>query len=410
MKPSRGVDASDIRKANRRAVVQALREHPRVGRKQVADMTQLSMPTISRVVGELIEQSIVAEVGYITVANAKRRTALLDINPGVGWIIAMEVGGSHIRAAAMDMSGELYDSMDYPLENVQGEATVTPAIHLVLTELLGKNYADRGMPMAVGVSCAGVVDPEMGVVTLSFNLHLQNYPVARVVKQVVNVPVVVANNIVAPAFAESRLGYGRECADFAYISVGAGIGARCVFHGQVQHLPNRAEFGLMVVAPEGDPERFGGRGYLESLASGRGIAVAARHELEKGSVSMMNSMLPHGRAFVTAKTVDDAAIQGDDVAVRVMSRAAEYLGIGIVNLAHTQGITRFVMNGGVARSGAYYWRSLQDAIERHSYWPGVIEIQRSQLTDNAPVLGAGLYALDEAFRVLTDTGEGSTST
>ncbi|MHB9038209.1 MAG: ROK family transcriptional regulator [Armatimonadota bacterium] len=407
---ARGTDASLIRKSNRRAILDVLRSRGRVGRREIAQTTGLSVATISRVTAEMLGQAIIREVASVNVGRARRKTALLDINPDAGWVVAMEVGGAHIKAAAMDIKGNLHESVERTLGNVRGEESVTPAIQATLKKLLAKCEPSRGTPLAIGVSSTGVVDPDLGIVTLSFNLQLQNYPIASLVRQVCDVPVASNNDITASTLAEARIGHGRGNSNFAYLSIGVGIGAGYVFNGRVQQLPPKAEFGLMVVASEGDPERFGGRGYLESLASGRGIAAAARREVESGAKTIISDMASSDPASITAKIVADAARQGDEVARKIMARAADYLGIAIVNLAHTLGLTLFVADGGVALSGEVFWDPLRKSVALHEYWPGEIRLEPSLLSGDAAVLGAGLLALEKAFERLSAVSASSQPT
>ena len=393
----KGMDTSQVRKVNIVAVLKALRTEGRMGRRDIAKLTNLSFPTICRVVNDLIEHSIISEVASINIGKAKRKTGLLDINPDGGWVVAMDIGASTIRAAAIDFCGKLCESTGLPLENIEGEKSVTPAILSVLTEIINKCEASRGKPQAIGISCPGIVDSHLGVVRHSYNLQLRDYPMARIVQQAYNVPVVIYNDVVSSTLAEAKLGPGQEHSNFAYVMVGTGIGAGFVFDGQVRELPPYAEFGLTVVAPEGDPERFGGRGYLESIASGRGIAAAVRREIEAGATSMLTDIIPGDASLIKTKDVAEAANQGDELARKVLASAASHLGLAIVNLAHTLGLTMFVISGGVSMSGDAFWKPLREAVEKYEYWPGRIRLESSILQKDAALLGVGILALDKTL-------------
>lgn len=394
--PQTPTDTSWLRWLNSRAVLAALRAGGGVGRREIARRTGLSVATVCRVVKELADEGLIAEVGVVSVDGARRKTTLLDINPDGGWVAALDLGGSRVRAAAMDLAGRIRESLELPLGSTRGEESAIPAIRCALESILAGSGEPKGAPLAIGVSSSGIVDPEAGVVKLSFNLDLRDFPIAEVVREVCDVPAVVRGDVAASTLAEAKLGKGRESSDFAYVTVGAGVGAGLVFGGKVRELPCEAEFGLMVVAPEGDPERFGGRGYLESVASGRGIAAAARRELEAGAKSALSELALRGGP-IAAKTVADAARHGDELAAAVLARAAHYLGMGIVNLAHTLGLALFVIGGGVSMSGDAFWNPLREAVAKYEYWPGRIRLEPSPLAGDAAILGAGMLALDRAF-------------
>ncbi|MCE5198275.1 MAG: ROK family protein [Armatimonadota bacterium] len=392
-----GIDTTGIRKINSRAVLEALRTGGKMGRREISRITGLSFATVCRVVDQLVEQSMVLETGFVNLGNAKRKTALLDINPDGGWVAALDIGGGHIRAAGVDFGGAVRQAIDIPLGDARGAEMIAPAITSALTSIIAKCGKLTGKPAAVGVSSSGIVDSQQGSVELSFNLELRDFPVAAVIRQVCDVPVAVSNDVAASTLAEAKLGYGRSNPDFAYVTVGVGVGAGLVFDGQVRHVPAGAEFGLMVVAPEGDPERFGGRGYLESLASGRGIAAVARRELEAGAKSRLLDIVQDGPEQITAKTVAEAAQMGDELSSAILARAAGYLGIGIVNLAHTLGLTVFVLGGGVSMAGDAFWTPLRESVMKYEYWPGRIRLEPSALGKDPALLGAGILALDQAF-------------
>jgi glucokinase len=389
-----------LRRANCQAVLTALRDHSGIGRREIARLTGLSFPTVCRVINELVGNGTVTEIGAVNLRGARRKTALLDIDPNGGWVVALDIGGSRIRAAAMDLSGKLRESIEIPMENVQGEGSIVPAIQAALDGIMQAAKGLNGEPKVVGVSSSGMVDAQTGIVKLSFNLQLRDFPIARVISDMCHLPTVVRHDVAASTLAEAKLGQGRESTDFAYITVGVGVGAGLVMGGQMSELPTDAEFGLMLVAPDGDLERFGGRGYLESISSGRSIAAVARREIQAGAKSLMNELSAAGPAFITAKEVAMAAGMGDDLARTILARAANYLGIGIVNLAHVLGLNLFVVGGGVSMSGDAFWGPLRAAVERYEYWPGRIRVEPSVLGKDAAILGAGMLALDKTIETL----------
>lgn len=395
-----GIDLSLVRKLNSGTILRVLRSHGRIGRREISELTGLSFPTVCRVVDDLVSKSLIVEAASKNIGVAKRKTTLFDIDPAGGWVMAMEVGGSHIKAAAMDLTAKMFDSFTIPLENVQGEALVAPALRSCVAHLLNKCEPTHGKPLVIGISSAGWVDPALGIVKHSINLQLNNFPIARVVQQIVDVPVVVNDNIVASTLAEARLGHGKQHSDFAYISVGVGVGGGYVLNGQVLNLHSRSQLGLTVLGTEGDPGRFEGRGYLESLASGSGIAASARKALESGASSLLSEFAPEGPAYVTAKMVAEAARQSDKLALDIIAKAMDYLGMAIVNVASILALSQFVINGGVSKSGDTFWVPLRKAVEKYEYWPGEIQLVPSSFDEDAAVIGAGLLALDMAFELV----------
>jgi predicted NBD/HSP70 family sugar kinase len=349
---------------------------------------------------DLLDRSIITEAASVKLGGAKRKTTLLDINPDGGWVVALNVSGTRVRAAAMDLSGAIGEQVEKQLDHAYGEEFVTPAVLSALNGVIEKEKGRRGSPLAIGISTIGIVDDDAGAVKISFHLQLRDYPIARVVRQACDVPIIVRNDVVCSTLAELRRGHGRQSRDFAYVMADAGVGAGVVFDGEVRRFPSGAEFGLMLVAPAGDPERFGGRGYLESVSSGRGMAAAARKRLELGEKSLLSHIVPGGPGSVTMESVVEAARRGDEMCGGLLAEAASYLGIGIVNYAHTMGMGLFVIAGELSQAGGAFWEPLKKSVARHEYWSGMIRMEPSELGNQATIKGAGLLALDNVFSVL----------
>jgi predicted NBD/HSP70 family sugar kinase len=389
---------SSTRSLNIGTIISAIRANRRVSRQQIARTTKLSIPTVWRLIDELLADGIVREMpADIQPKKRGPRTSFVEINSKAGWVAAIEVANEHIRVAAMDMSGNILDKAEKDLVNIQGSESVSLLITKTLNEILQKMVPSLGRPLSIGVSSIGMIDSESGVIKLSFHLQLKDFPLARLITQETDSPILIRNDVASSAFAEARLGLGLTSPDFAYITVGTGVNANYVFNDQVYNRDYHSEFGLMIVAPEGDPDRFEGRGFLESLASGRGMAVAARHALENGAQSLISKISPQGPAFVTHGHVLEAAKQDDPLAIEILARATNYLAIGIVNIANILSLRRFVIDGSIPEAGDVFWKPLMDAVRKYEYWAGEIQLQPSELKGEAALLGAGLLALDQAF-------------
>ncbi len=397
-KKTQGMDIPILRQVNGRAVLEAVRINGQMGRKEIAEVTNLSIPTVWRLVNDLMKEGILTEVPDHSRRGTKgRRTTLVDIHPEGGWILALDLGANHIKSAIIDLAGKVHESYEDEFEEMTGEESVSNALISVIDKRIKDLELTNKKPFAIGISCPGTVDSSLGIIKLSFNLQLENYHIADFLTSVFDIPVFVANNIQASAIAEARFGHGRDNPNFAYVSIGYGVGAAYIFNREIYINPSRGEFGLMVVAEEGDPLRFGGKGYLEAIASGRGIASSARRAIESGQRTILSSMIDEPNKNITAKHVAEAASKGDEVALRIMERAATCLGIAIVNVANVLGQRLFVINGGVSKSGPVFWDPLRNAIEKYEYWPGEIQIEPSAIISDAAIIGAGLLALDKKF-------------
>src|SRR5207248_1374042 len=144
------------------------------------------------------------------------------------------------------------------------------------------------------------------------------------------------------------------------------------------------------VDPNGRLCLCGKRGCVERLASGPYLAADVRASLaaqpERGATLRR---LAHGDLqAVTAQLVAEAAAQGDELAWEALRRAAEALGAGIGNAANLINPQRFILGGGVSKSGEPYWDVVQRTARAVALPQVQFDIVPAALGDDAPLWGA----------------------
>jgi len=144
--------------------------------------------------------------------------------------------------------------------------------------------AAHGAIAALGIASFGPLElrrhsPAYGFVTSSVKAGWQGVDVVGRLAALRDVPVGFSTDVNGAALAEGRWGAARGLSDFAYVTVGTGIGVGLVAHGQLVLGCNHSELGHIRVA------RLPGDGWpgicayhgdcAEGLASGPAIAARA---------------------------------------------------------------------------------------------------------------------------------------
>ena len=175
-----------------------------------------------------------------------------------------------------------------------------------------------------------------------------------------------------------------------------GIGGGIVIDGKILHgaNDNAAEFGHHNIMPDGPLCGCGGRGCLESLASGTSIARRTKEMLRGGNATPTSSLIVRLAGGdidkVTTKMVAEAGQQGDRVALRIWEETGFYLGLGIANVVAMINPERVVIGGGVVKAGemlleptrrTFMARTLPDLAK-------IVDIVPAALGDDASVTGA----------------------
>jgi glucokinase len=288
--------------------------------------------------------------------------------------LAVDVGGTTIKAALVDPAGSVVASEQRPTP--QGDRA-RDAIAEVGRSLL----ASSDLPVVgAGVVVPGLVDRAAGVATYSVNIGWRDLELVRSLGAEWRIPVRVANDVASGGVAEHRLGAGVGTADLVFVPIGTGIAASIVSGGHLVtgHRGETAEIGHIAVRP-GVPCSCGRDGCLETVASAAAIARRYR-ELSGSKVE--------GADEVVARLGTDA------VARQVWQEAVEALadGLAIVSLVVAPALV--VIGGGLSRAGEALLEPLRDALRKRTPVVHPADVTVSALGDRGGVIGAAFLARD----------------
>ena len=264
---------------------------------------------------------------------------------------------------------------------------------------MGHELLGDARPAAVGVSFGGPVDYATGTVKLSHHIPgWENRPLRQIIEAEFGAPTNVDNDANVAAVGEHRFGAGRGCSSLLYITVSTGVGGGWILDNRPWRGRDSmaGEFGHIMVDPLGPQCVCGSHGCVERMASGTHIGLRAREWLaaqpERGAI--LRQLVNNDLNAVDGKAVAAAAAQGDELAWESMAVSARALGQAIGSVANLINPERFVLGGGVTKSGDRYWDLLR-ATARAAAMPEVnYEVVPAGLGDYAPLWGAVAIATD----------------
>lgn len=319
--------------------------------------------------------------------------------------LALDFGGTKLSAALLAQGETTWHAhrrvFSQPHANAQRD--LQSMIALAREMLAGKT------PSAIGVSFGGPVDYKTGIVRLSHHVPgWENIPLKTILEAELGAPARVDNDANVAALGEFRFGAGRGFLDLGYVTVSTGVGGGWILNGQPWRGADgmAGEIGHMTIDPDGPLCLCGKRGCVERLASGPYLAADARAALS--SPSPISGKGPGGEVFppspaqergpggevpsdpaqITAKFLAEAAARGDEFAWKFLQRSAWALGVAIGNAANLINPQRFVLGGGVTKSGDRYWAEIR-RVARETALPEVhFDIVPAELGDDAPLWGA----------------------
>ncbi|MET8284711.1 ROK family protein [Streptomyces sp. NPDC048448] len=313
-------------------------------------------------------------------------------------VIALDVGGTGMKAALVGPAGELLHQARRATGRERGPEAVVGAILDFAAELRAHGERRFGVSAAAaGVAVPGIVDADSGTAVYSANLGWRDVPMRRLLgERLGGVPVALGHDVRTGGLAEGRIGAGQGADRFLFVPLGTGIAGAIGINGTVEAGAHgfAGEIGHIVVRPEGTACPCGQHGCLERYAS----AAAVSQAWAEASGS------PDADAADCAKAVES----GDPRAVRVWQDAVDALADGLVTALTLLDPRTLIIGGGLAEAGETLFAPLRAAVERRVTFQKLPSLVPAALGDTAGCLGAGLLAWDLLETPLTDRSEVTT--
>ncbi|MFL6351095.1 MAG: ROK family protein [Bryobacteraceae bacterium] len=302
--------------------------------------------------------------------------------------IGVDLGGTNLRAAAIDGEGVTLHKISAPVNFNSGPESVVKDIADVIKNLRTR-IGVAGL-RGVGIGVPGFIDIEAGFILGSANLPgFQGFPVRDEIQRCLGTPIMLENDANAAALGEMWMGAGKNVKDLVLLTLGTGIGGGIIADGKVLHgfLGMAGELGHMTVYPDGNPCGCGNCGCLEKHASATAIAAMGR-------------MMHFGKEEVTAADVYALALAGNERAKLVFESVGRALGIALANLINLFNFPLYLVSGGPLPAWDLFAPSMFVEVRRRSFTfarTGT-KIEKAALGADAGLFGAAYlpYQYDSA--------------
>jgi predicted NBD/HSP70 family sugar kinase len=321
-----------LRALNERAVLDAVRADGPISRAEVARRTGISRPTVSLVLRSLLEDGLVRETAHDP-GGPHYGAVYYEADPEAAVVLGVDFGSRAVRTALCDLTGEVRarqeirsrGSVEQRIDALASSVRSLLRTAKVPGDLL--EYAVVGLP--------AVVSPTDGRVSAADLPGLGDSDLRERLERALRVPVTLENDVNLAAVAEQRRGIAHGLADFAFLFVGAGLGAAVM-------LDTKLHRGLN-----------GNAGELDAVRNGRADDV----DPCAASLSQLATELARVKETVLEPPFDvqelfAAAGSGDAVGVAVVEEAARRIALHVLPLAATLDLPLVVLGGSVGANPA----------------------------------------------------------
>jgi glucokinase len=272
--------------------------------------------------------------------------------------IGVDLGGTNLRAAAIDHTGKMLDKVSGSTNFSEGrEAVLSDMVAAIST--IRERHGLVGLA-GIGVGVPGFIRIKEGFITGSNNLpYLENFAVRDELSNRLGARVILENDANAAALGEQWMGAGKGVDDLVLMTLGTGIGGGIVSCGRIirGHVGMAGELGHVTVVPNGNPCGCGNRGCLEKHASATAVTAMAR-------LMQLGEELSSRDVYEIAKK--DAGKPGDK-AREIWRIVGECLGIALATLINTFNFPLYLLSGGMLPAWEFFAPEMLKTVERRSF-------------------------------------------
>lgn len=388
----------DLRRTNRAALLRELYFQGPLSRQELGRATGLSSGSVSNVTSELLADGLVREAGSVDSDGGRPRT-LLEVDPGSGTLIGVDVGETRVRVELFDVRLHERARAEFPLTDEGHDiGLVVGCIRRGVADVLAAAGAPSGGLLGIGVGVPGIVHrgPEPGAqaVVHGQTIGWDAVPLEKLLRESValppEVPFFVGNGARTSGQAEMWFGAGRGVQDAVIALLGSGVGA-CIVTGGVPYGgadSAAGEWGHTTLRVGGRRCRCGAHGCLEAYV-GAG-ALLERWDRAGGAEAT-------GQEAALASLLA-AAQTGESGAVALLEETAEYLGAGIADLVNLFNPERIVLGGWAGLLlGPYLLASVRTHAEAYAlrHPADRTRIELGRLGPDAVTVGAATLPLED---------------
>ncbi len=278
--------------------------------------------------------------------------------------LGMDIGGTKCAVVICEKKGSsIKDKIRFDTRVERGWQAVVEELLSSAEQLMARNELTGEDIICCGVSCGGPLDVEKGIIMRPPNLpDWDNVSLADMITERLGVQCRIRNDADACALAEWQFGAGKGTKNMIFLTFGTGMGAGLILDGRLYSGTNgtAGEVGHIRLDSDG-PVGYGKAGSFEGFCSGGGIA-----NLGKKMLALYNGETELLMSDISARTIAEAAKNGDKLALAIYKKSGEKLGLALSILIDIFNPQKIVIGSIFQRSGELLIESMNEVIAKEA--------------------------------------------
>jgi predicted NBD/HSP70 family sugar kinase len=379
-------------------IVELIYKNGKLSAPEISKLTGISVPTISKLINELIKADYLCEVGTGKSIGGRKPT-LFDIKNDSCFILGIDLGWRSTRIGIFTIKNEQFTdiiTLPYGAYNDK-EKALTESIREAV-ELMEKNEINQDKLIGVGLAMTGLINSNENINYTHYKSYSDS--LLDIFKETFNVPIYLLNDSKANAMGERYFGKAKEVDNAICINLNMGLGAGLIFNGELYNGKSgfSGEFGHMKLKNNNKLCNCGKQGCAETEVSGNALLKNITNLIKEGYKSVLTTYVDDVDK-INLEHIIEAVNKEDELAIQELSKMGSILGEALSSLLHLLNPEKVILCGKLALTGEYLLTAVMNSLNVSTIQKirKDTEIVVSNIIEKACLLGCVARVIEKTF-------------
>ncbi|SFW54228.1 ROK family protein (putative glucokinase) [Sinomicrobium oceani] len=346
----------------KKSIISFLSRNKNVTIPDLSKELNLSVPKVTNIINDLIEDGLVRDNGKIT-SNGGRRPSIYGLEPESGFFLGIDVKKNYLNLGIMDFQNNIIKiTENHPYELSNDKASLDE-LCTIISRFIGKLPIPREKILGIGINLSGRVNYATGYSYSFFNF--QEDPLSKIIENYIGIPVYLENDSRAMAYGEFTHGIVKDEKNVLFLNLDYGLGMGIMIDQEIYYGKSgfAGEFGHIPLFDNDIICNCGKKGCLETEASGWALVEMFKKEIQNGTTTALDN---EAGTPIILENIIKAALNDDVLAIELVAKVGSHLGKAISILINIFNPELVILGGALAETGDYLRLPILSAINKYS--------------------------------------------
>ena len=361
---------------------------------ELSEILDISLPSTSKAINELIEEGLVIEDGYAR-SSGGRRPLVYSIKADALYMLTVAMDQFSTRIQMVDLlNNPAADMVIFELRLANNPVALAQLIEQI-NDYIDNTGIARNKFAGIGIGMPGFINVNEGINYTYLDTDGQS--LTQFITLETGVATYIDNDSSLIALAEQKFGIAKNQKDVMVINLGWGIGLGMIVNDEIYRGHNgfAGEFSHIPLSDDNTLCTCGKRGCLEAEASILVVVKKAIEGIKEGRVSSLK-YVEEDHVKLVADAIMEAANNGDQFAIELLSDAGYKIGKALSILIHIMNPGSIVLSGRGAVVGKILLAPIQQALNKYCIprLAASTKLLISELGFDAELIGAAVLVME----------------